>query len=1132
MAATERQKEAITKHDRSIVVTAGAGTGKTFVLVQKYLHLLETRGVTVPEILALTYTEKAAAEMKERIRREISWRSGRVWEKGAADFMVAPVQTFHSFCAQILREFPVEAGLEPGFAVLDEQQMAHIHAGAYERLIHTQQEEPAHTALVRVLSCIDQYPLRGILLAMYAKRREYGRFFAALAQDEPAVLAFWQEEVHRFRDAEIRGLILDKDYSRIVRILLNLAKYYETVEDKAAQHLREIRPDLERLASFSGAESFCSSASAILTKKMGNVGSRKNWRGSDLDTFKNGRKNLIGILGQKEFLCRLTLDSSDPLVTASLGFLRDLSHVFSRYLAIVDGGKSGLGGLDFYDLILHARKLVTEEPALVATHFRPRFRYILVDEFQDTDPAQFEIVLSLVGELAPSTDSLFIVGDPKQSIYLFRDADVTRFKEAQQIIDSVCKGKIVNLDKSFRSTREVIDLANILFRALFSSVEKPWEFGYELICASEGRMDHAGSVELMLSPRGDDSASTKWNESDMVARRVHSLLHAALIDVYDENPDHTYNKRPARYGDIAILLEQRTNLSYYLSSLARYGIPYYVHGGTGFYGRQEIYDLLNILTFLESSHNDVGLFGALRSPYFGMSDAELFYLSEERGATLWEKLRKYSELADCAPAQRAVDLLSGWQKYAGRTALVVLIRKILSESGIYAVYGALPEGEQILANVEKLVAIVRVREEQDTFALADLTADLRRAMEDEEREGEAPLDALAENAVNIMTVHAAKGLEFPIVIVPDMGVPFRERFDQIMIGDDPRLVGVRVPNPDDSYALADTPVLTMLRELQRQKERAERKRLLYVALTRARDHLFMSGTCPEDFAVSPHFARTRIEWVCSSLGITREAVEAGRISLGPGDGTGPVNLTILSKPEAIPAELAEAKRELITVPEECAGKCGSRVVPELPAEKGREFWTVSEVEELLKSKPDRKTRSRVEVEGEMVGGVTLSPTDRGTIIHEVLRGRDPVVVCVEFGIRDEHFIQKCRDICARFRESQLMQGVKREFCELPFSAKVYGVPFRGSIDRLCELENRMWAVIDYKSEPVSPAEYALKAEEYEIQMVVYLEAAKLIVKKPVSGYLYFTETGEFHRMKEPDERVRQRIQNIVKIMLE
>jgi len=1107
MVSTKRQDLAISTHDRSMVVTAGAGTGKTYVLVRKYIDLLETRNVRVPEILALTYTEKAAAEMKERIRAELSARSGSFWERANEEFLVAPVQTFHSFCAQILREFPTEAGLEPGFGVLDEQQMARIHEEAFEALVTTPGKGPSHDALVRVLSIIESGTLKGMLPAMYAKRREYGEFFSALAKSEPAILSAWQEKVHAFRDEEIAALLSDPEFAALIAKLTEFAIAYEGVNDRAALHAQEIRPFLKLLTPASGASAFCEAVEGILSKKMGNVGSKKNWQGNDLEEFKAARKRLFSILGQKDWLCRLTVDPSDPLVTGSLRVLSDLSFVFARYRELVSDAKSALGGLDFSDLILHAQELVTGDHPQVAAQLARRFRYILVDEFQDTDPAQFGIVLALVGKPGPETDSLFIVGDPKQSIYLFRDADVTRFKEAQTIIDTKCQGTVVNLDTSFRSTGQVLGLANFLFSRLFASAEKPWEFGYEPVNCSEARRDHAGSVELVLVGKEDTGPATKRAGAAMVARRIQRLL-VAPAEVYEEGPDHAFVKRPARYGDIAILLEQRTNLSYYLAALSQYGVPYYVHGGTGFYGRQEIFDLYNIVGFLVNRHDDVSLLGALRSPYFGLSDTELFYLARNYCGTLWEKLCRSAEGKTSGPVVRARDLLLSWQEYAGRIGVLALLRKILSDSGMYAVYGALPEGVQMLANIEKLAGIVRSREEKGPYALFDLTGDLRRSMEDEEREGEAPLDALAAHAVNIMTVHAAKGLEFPIVIVPDMGTGFRERFSQIMIGDDTRLVGIRVPDPKDDYSPADSPVLAALREMQREKERAEKKRLLYVALTRARDHLIMCGTMPEDLSVPAAFAKTRIEWVTSALGITREAIAAGEQRLDTGNGTS-LTVRILSKPEQIPAEVSEKVVGRIDLSEEFTGVHGTRPDPVPEPEARPALVTVSAFE---KEKPGGKAPARAARESRYLPGI--SGERKGTIVHEVLRGRDIRTVLEEFGEYSDENARQCKEIREKFFSSALMKRAKRSFAELAFVVTYEGRQISGKIDRLAELDDGSWAVIDYKSEAVGPEEYAAVAEEYRVSMAVYCEAAKgLVAGKKVAGFLWFTETGTLYSLE-------------------
>ncbi len=1099
MAATERQGEAITKHDRSMVVTAGAGTGKTYVLVQKYIDLLKTRNVTVPQILALTFTDKAAAEMKERIRAEILKKEGPEWEKASEDFMIAPVQTFHSFCAQVLREFPIEAGLEPGFAVLDEQQTSRIHSTAYEELIHTRQEGPVNEALVHVLSITDQHILKTILSALYGKRERYDRFFAALGKHENHILDVWKTEVNAFRDSEITALRNDPSFSLCVRTLLGFASAYEGVDDKAAVFLQEIRPLLLRLAEPIDPGEFCSAALELVGRKPGNIGSKKVWKPDDLDDFKKARKNLYEIIERKNFLFRMTVDTADPVITGSVRFLRDLSVVFLRYAELVGDGKASVGGLDFSDLILHARQLFVEQRALVSTHFMPRFRYILVDEFQDTDLAQFDIILAIIGTPLPTTDCLFIVGDPKQSIYLFRDADVTRFKEAQEIISAACKGRVVNLDTSFRSTKEVIGLSNHIFSQLLASAEKPWEFGYEPVRISESRASHAGSVELLLPLKGSDAAGTKRNEAGMLARRIHSLINAQPLSVYVEQPDHSFVQRMARYGDIAILLEARTNLSYYLSALGEYGIPFYVHGGTGFYHRQEVYDLCNILAFLEHRHDNISLAGILRSPYFGVPDTELFSIAQENGRLFWDKLVAYAERTGSGPATRARDLLKSWQQYSGRSGLVSLLRRILAESGVYTVYAALPAGEQILANIEKLVSMARNREENGNYALADFTADLRQAMDEDEREGEAPLDALAENAVNIMTVHAAKGLEFPIVFVPDMGMSFRERYPPIMIGDNPLLVGVKVPNPADNYEMTESAVMVMLIELQRQKERAERKRLLYVALTRARDHLFMSGTAPSDTGLSLDLARSRIEWVFTSLSVTGDAIAAGGLVLPSG-----LRLSIVSDPLAIPAETGRVSPSLLVVQDECAGMSGTWSGPQYSP--GPERVKVVSVSELEKG-PVHAREPMVSKYLPGVGGAT-----KGTIVHEVLRGRDVSTVLKEYGEYSEEHVRQCEEIVAQFRSSDLMKRVKRSYCEVPFVVTIDGKRVTGKIDRLCELENRSWVAIDYKSEVSS--DYAAVAKEYALSVSVYVAAARqLIGGNNVQGWCYFTETGNLEKLQ-------------------
>jgi ATP-dependent helicase/nuclease subunit A len=520
-----------------------------------------------------------------------------------------------------------------------------------------------------------------------------------------------------------------------------------------------------------------------------------------------------------------------------------------------------------------------------------------------------------------------------------------------------------------------------------------------------------------------------------------------------------------------------------------------------------VLDLYNLLRFLEHHHDYISLTGVLRSPYFGLPDTELFCIAQEKGRTLWDKLRNYARNNGSISATRARTLLSEWKASAGRTDIVTLIRRVFSDSGVTTVYAALPEGKQVLANLEKIVAMARSREEPGGYDLADFTSDLRTAMEEEEREGEAHLDALAENAVNIMTVHAAKGLEFPIVVVPDMGMRFRETYPPIMIGDNPLLVGLKVPDPDNDFELTDTPVLAALREMQRQKERAEKKRVLYVALTRARDHLIMSGTNPGNPELSINLATSRIEWLFSALGITGDAIAAGGMDLRSHDRS--VHLGITSDPAAIPAVTGKVTPGLIVVPEECSGMKGTWVQPEFDEGPERtRVYTVSELEEEEKAMSPSRPRRPEPVESKYLPGI--DGAIKGTIIHEVLRGRDARVVCQENGVDNPEFIRQCEEISEHFHSSELMQRVKRDFCEVPFVITFEGKRVTGKVDRLCELDDGTWVVIDYKSEAVSEGEYALLAKEYEFSMKVYEEAARQILKeKTITGRLYFTETGDF-----------------------
>ncbi|MDO8871782.1 MAG: PD-(D/E)XK nuclease family protein [Methanoregula sp.] len=261
----------------------------------------------------------------------------------------------------------------------------------------------------------------------------------------------------------------------------------------------------------------------------------------------------------------------------------------------------------------------------------------------------------------------------------------------------------------------------------------------------------------------------------------------------------------------------------------------------------------------------------------------------------------------------------------------------------------------------------------------------------------------------------------------------------------------------------------------------------------------MSGTAPEDAGLSFDLGRSRIEWLFTALGVTGDAIAAGGLVLPSGG----LRLSIVSDPLAIPAETGRVSPSLLVVPEECVGNVGTWSGPQYSP--GPDRVKVVSVSELEKG----PVHARDPVVSKYLPGV--EGTKKGTIIHEVLRGRDASTVLKEYGEYSEEHVRQCEEIVARFWSSDLMKTVKRSYCELPFVVTVSGVRVTGSIDRLCELPDGSWVVIDYKSDPVSSAEYSLKAEEYALSLSVYCEAARQLIGAGVAGWLYFTETGEFFK---------------------
>ncbi|MDK2988974.1 MAG: hypothetical protein PWR16_503 [Methanoculleus sp.] len=1063
MALTERQARAALDHSASKCVTAGAGTGKTHVLVQKYLSLLES-GIGVGNILALTFTEKAAGEMRVRVRQAIAEKEGERWDAVRDEFLWAKVSTFHSFCASVLREFPLEAGVGPAFAVLDEREAFRVREEAAEDLFHGDPPPECRDAVIGALRAVGAYELKNYLERLYSRRVAAEAFFAALARSEEEVLDAWQAAVERHRE-EALAAFSDRAAPSI-KTLRDLAARYPGDRDPGEEYLRAVEPWLAGEVAVAGLAGVHDNS-----RFRKNMGQKKNWAGDDLDNLRTAYGILKQCLKDHAGALALSVDPADPFTRATLEFLHDLGTVFSAFLDAIDAEKRRRNALDFDDLVGRTHRLFRDREDILAAHFRDRFRFVLVDEFQDTDPVQIAIIRAILGDSA----NLFIVGDPKQSIYLFREADVTQFGHTRDLIERDLGGETIALDVNFRSTPEVVWFTNAVFSALMAESGRPWEFLYEPLRAN--RTEDTGSVELLLSQKIKDRAAGRRAEAEMAARKIRAIVERGEKPVYRDG-----EVRPAGYGDVAVLLERRTNLAYYEWALARYGVPYHVHAGLGFYERQEVYDLYNILRFLTNHLDDAALYGVLRSPYFGFSDARLFHIARAPGDSLWKRLQ--------AAEEPAAATLRGWLSLSRRLPPARLLRRIVDESGIFVVFGGMAGGEQAAANVEKLIAIAR---EADCSTLGEFVAELGRSIDGGEREGDAPLDVVSTDAVSIMTVHAAKGLEFPVVVVPDLGETPRSGGGTIMV-EDGLLLGVSIPNPANDHEREETPVLTILKDEHRQKEEAERKRLFYVAVTRAKDHLILCGEMPAEVPETLAEGKTRMAWLAHCLGLCDEAYARGEAVLEK------LRIPLTLDPAAIPVDVQETAPVCLPVPDDVpAGPVPASIPPDGEEER---VYSASEVEAYLRGPPGSRPRGFTAGE---------DPLTRGLVVHEVFRGRDPAAVLRRYGM-DPGRAGEYRELYERFLASPLMQGVVRDHREVPFLARVNGVAFRGAIDRLVQRPDGTWVLIDYKTGSPGDADYA-------VQMTVYRHAAARILRSPVTPYLYFVDAGRWVEVDVDEEQV-------------
>ena len=826
------QEQAATDPCRAIAVTAGAGSGKTRTLVGRYLHLLE-RGYSLRSLIAITFTDKAAREMRSRIRTEIgTWldaqpASGRHlapssedvpelaqdWETVFAELDSARIGTIHSLCAEILRAHPAEAGVDPNFAVLEEGLAATLKSQAVEAALAWAAAQPE---IVPLFDPFTENQLRQILTALLDRRLDLaslpgisnplGRWGHALAHwlDERLGLPVWTGALEALNSlhAHAAGDILESAR----RQLLSAWKEY-------------------RQARASDNWDAALSALVAVRQAVSTRGRKENWDAADLESAREA----MGTLRDSYDAHIAPMAGKGPSVGWALdervaSLLPAAQSLMDKTLYAYQQLKDDRQALDFDDLEGLAARLLFEH-AEARARWQSETRAVLVDEFQDTNQRQRQIVYTLTGFDPARPDDqqaeLFIVGDAKQSIYKFRGADVTVFRQVQADI-ATAGGLPLDLNLTFRAHKPLLDGLNALLPPVLGEGDDP-AHPYQVPFAPLQAFRQSAARENIQAPYiefqiglGEDAESARWAAAAALAQRLGELRR---IEGFD-------------WGQMALLFRSSTGFEYYENALEAAGVPFVTIAGRGFYNRPEIRDLLNALVAIADPSDDLALAGLLRSPAIGLSDAELYYLrfpANRAGAQpIWESL---SEAAPRSGAYaRAYQVIQDLHALAGRAPAAQVFKGLLDVSGYRAILGSLPEGSRMQRNVDKLLADAH---RSRLVSLGEFLEYVQALRDVGLREGEAPVEA--GGAVQLMTVHKAKGLEFPLVVIADAAYEYRGGAGTVLLDDQ---LGLLLCLRDDQAR----PVAWQLASLEDSaREQAEDQRLLYVAATRAREKLIVSG---------------------------------------------------------------------------------------------------------------------------------------------------------------------------------------------------------------------------------------------------------------------------------------------------
>ncbi len=1131
---TPEQHAAVFAQGVSVALSAGAGCGKTLVLTERFLAHLEPGGgpaTSLSQIVAISFTDKAAREMRERIRRQCHARlrdaspeASQHWRTLLRQIEQARVSTFHGFCGSLLRAHAVEAELDPHFQVLEEIQAHTLRQTVLDDVLR-EGLESQDAGWLDLLVEFKFSTLRELVLNL-SRMREVIDF---RAWEELSV----QEVVRKWlafqQDIALPLALRELSEQPVVRELFSLVGNLDPAPPAFVEYrdnLLELLPRLEQ--GDIGLEALPKLREATIVRGRLN---KKTVGDEDLYlALKDALTKLRAGIDEVSPKIQLDPESAERVAGHALRLMSKVREVVQAY----DQAKQDRSALDFEDLMRRAHTLLTDpRHERLQQRIRGNIRWLLVDEFQDTDPLQVELIRALCGSDLHG-GKLFFVGDTKQSIYRFRGARPDVFRE---LAAEMPEAGQLPLARNFRSQPTILQFVNALFQDAFSGGEQPL-VPHRPQVSPEPAVEFCWNLSEQRSGVAGAAAQARDREADWIARRLRELLDAGEPIVWDEAAAQAGPPaaRASRQGDIAILFRGLSDVQLYEEALQRYSLDYYLVGGHAFYAQQEIFDVLNVLRAIDDPHDTASLAGTLRSPFFSLADESLMWLAQHedglRGGLLACHLPEHIAPEERRRVEFASCTLRAWERGKDRLPVAALLQRIMADTGYDAILLGEFLGERKLANLQKLVDQARDFDRGGMFALSDFVARLAELVAGPPREALAATHGEHLDVVRLMTIHQAKGLEFPIVVVPDLNrAPHQGRMSRPY---DPKLGPL--------FTLEDAPEgsspKAMYRLVEKYQEREEARRLLYVATTRAADYLILSGSLfsqgEEPFkSEAMRYLAERCDWRTGEFRPPlpdEDEVPQIRVSLEPPQLKPPRGK---SETQAdIPSLLARAKAravgENLPLP--------ASLLPVAAMRTNLPVVSFSRVSGLLEPAADSP---RLETEGAEIASTEAQ--QRGTLVHAVLADL-PMSPLGENDLRslafrhaqrlaldDDELITEACKLVSRFQSMECfarMQDaatLRRElefyFAWPPREETETKCIVRGVIDGLYRTAAGTWHVVDYKTTRTSTGGVPQAAEPYRLQMYLYRQAVERILRTSVEGmWLVFLHPGvEFRVQFTPDE---------------